>query len=77
MSAEFFDFKFQSRTSNQGSDFGAQAYRRLLGFMRRIPQNLADFFLHAMAVAPGTALQAHLNAFLELANYDLRHWPSD
>ncbi len=76
MSAEFFDFEFQPRTSNQSSDFGAQSYGRLLGLMRSIPQNVADFFLHATAVAPGTALQARFHAFFELPDYNLRHGPS-
>jgi hypothetical protein len=73
MSAEFFDFEFQTSTSKQRSDFGAQTARRLLRLVGGTPQNLADFLLHAAAVTPGTALQAGLNAVFELSNYNLSH----
>jgi len=71
MSTEFFDFEFQSRTSHQGSDFGAQPTGRLLRLVGRIPQNVADFFLHAAAIALGTALQPSFDRLLQVANNHL------
>jgi len=76
MSAKFFDFEFQPRTSNQGSDFGAQSDRRLLRLVCGAPKNIADFFFHAAAVAPGAALQAPLHTFFKFPNYNLRHGPT-
>jgi hypothetical protein len=73
MSAEFFDFEFQPRTSNQGGDFGAQSYGRLLRLMRRIPQNVAHLFLHAAAIAPRTPLQAGFDAIFKVPDHKLGH----
>src|SRR5580704_14112193 len=73
IAAQFRGIEFESGTFHQGRYLRAQTGCRRNLFTGRGAKNLADFFLHAAAIAPGAALQAGFHAFFQLTNYNLRH----
>src|SRR5579863_6303423 len=61
---------------DQRRDPSSKAAARRTFFRHSIPQNLPDLLLHAVPVAPGTALQPFFDRILKLTHHELRHDPS-
>ena len=73
MAPELWNIEIEAAPDKQAGDFSSQARRIGLGLIRRIAEDVANFFFHAMAITTCAALKSRLYSVLNIADHELRH----
>src|SRR5215469_7636351 len=73
ITAELRNIKVNPVSGEQRCDFGTKSALRGMWSIHSFSQNFANLFFHAVAIVPGTALKAHLDALFDISDDQLSH----